>query len=325
MKYQTSEWLQRPPLSTARVGLAGATANGHIYAISGFAGDDVFDSVEVRSRRGDPTWHPAPGLTTPRGNSAADTVDHVVYVVGGILNDTLLRSVERFDSRTNGPWRASRDLPEPRAQAGVAAHRKLLYVAGGVVESGVTRSMVAYDVDKDRWIIDRASLPEPGRFLLRLVEAGDHLYAIGGFDSADRALPLVDRYDPAHNRWERMAPLNEPRGNCGVATLGRGRRHIVAVGGIDRFGGGGTLSRTSEVYDIDANEWETLNVQLAHGRGSLVCALENRNTVLAIGGGVQQDDGTSAATGLVEALRIRVLGEDDDDQDEDEDEDQEDN
>jgi len=99
----------------------------------------------------------------------------------------------------------------------------------------------------------------------------------------------------------------------------------VAVGGIDRFGGGGTLSRTSEVYDIDTNEWETLNVQLAHGRGSLVCALENRNTVLAIGGGMRKDDGMSAATGMVEALHIRLLGDDDDDQDEDEDGDQEDN
>ena len=323
MKYQTGDWLQRPHLSTARVGLAGATANGHIYAISGFAGEDDFVSVEVRSGLGDPTWHPAPGLTTPRGNSAADTVDHLIYVVGGILNNTALRSVERFDSRTNGLWRASPDLPEPRAQAGVAAHHRLLYVAGGALEDGVTRSMVAYDVDTDRWI-DRSPLPGPGRFLLRLVEARDHLYAIGGFDSDNEAQTLVDRYDPAHNHWERMAPLNEARGNCGVATFGGGRRHIVAVGGLDRFGGG-TLSRTSEVYDIDANEWDTLNVQLAHGRGSLVCAPENRNTVLAIGGGVRKDDGTSAPAGLVEALRIRVLGDDDDDQDEDEDGDQEDN
>ena len=272
----------------------------------------------------DPTWHEAPALTTARANSAADTVDHLVYVVGGLLDGIPTQSVERFDSRTNGPWRASRDLPEPRAQAGVAAYRKLLYVVGGVLEDGVTRSIVAYDVDRDRWI-DRAPLPGPRRFLLRLVEASDHLYAIGGFDSADRALTLVDRYDPAHDRWERVAPLHEARGNCGVATVGRGRRHVVAVGGIDRFGGGGTLSRASEVYDIDADEWETLNVQLAHGRGSLVCAPENRNTVLAIGGGVRKDDGTSAPAGLVEALRIRVLGDDDDDQDEDEDGDQEDN
>jgi N-acetylneuraminic acid mutarotase len=322
MKYQTSEWLRRPPLSTARVGLAGATANGHIYAISGFE-EHEFVSVEVRSRLGDPTWHPAPALTTPRGNSAADTVDHLIYVVGGIRNNTALPSVERFDSRTNGPWRASLDLPEPRAQAGVAAHRKLLYVAGGALEDGVTRSMVAYDVDNDRWI-DRTPLPGPRRFLLRLLEAGGHLYAIGGFDIDNQAQTVVDRYDPAHNRWERMAPLNEARGNCGVATFGRGRRHIVAVGGLDRFGGG-TLSRTSEVYDIDANEWGTLNVQLAHGRGSLVCALENRNTVLAIGGGVRKDDGTSAPAGLVEALHIRLLGDDDHDQDEDEDGDQEDN
>jgi N-acetylneuraminic acid mutarotase len=323
MKYQTSEWLPRPPLSTERIGLAGATANGHIYAIAGFAGNELFRSVEVRSRRRDPTWHPAPALTTPRGNCGADTVGHFVYVVGGLgEGDIALRSVERFDDRTNGPWQASRDLPKPRTHAGVAAHRKFLYVVGGA-DNGGTRSMVAYDVNDDRWI-DRAPLPEPERFLLRLVTARDHLYAIGGFDgTTDRAHTLVDRYDPEHDRWERMAPLNEARGNCGVATFGRGRRHIVAVGGLDRFFG--TSSRTSEVYDIEANEWEMLDVLLPHARASLVCALEDRNTVLAIGGGVEQDDGPGAAPGLVEALRIRVLGDDDDDQDEDEDEDQEDN
>jgi hypothetical protein len=318
MTYQTSQWLSRPPLGTARIGLAGATARGRVYAIAGFAENDTFNSVEARAQKPPKsTWHTQPSVDIRRANCAADTLDGLIYVVGGLKEDGApTDSVQRFDPKEGGSWEASRSLPAPRTHMGVAGHGGRLYVAGGA-ENGATMSMVAYDHEEDEWI-DRAPIPSL-RGLFRLVAAGGHLYAIGGFAGvATNTDPqtTVERYDPVSDRWESVARLHEPRGNPGVAAFGKGSRHIAVVGGVTSDDQGHRFSlKSSEVYDINDDEWQVLDVQLPHSRASLVCALEARNTVLAIGGAVTDDQGNVAAADLVEAIRIHVSGDDDNDDD----------
>jgi hypothetical protein len=104
---------------------------------------------------------------------------------------------------------------------------------------------------------------------------------------------------------------HRPATQGAAAAFAKDSRHIIAVGGAVVVTGEIRGLRSSEVYDIASNVWQTLEVELSQARSSLVCALEDRNTVLAIGGAVRQND-TETATDLVEAIRFRFDNDDDD-------------
>mmetsp|Transcript_37510 Transcript_37510/g.117485 ORF Transcript_37510/g.117485 Transcript_37510/m.117485 type:complete len:90 (+) Transcript_37510:118-387(+) len=76
---------------------------------------------------------------------------------------------------------------------------------------------------------------------------GGKLYAVGGW-AGGSALSRVERYDPATNAWEMMAPMAAARADFSVAVLDD---ELYAVGGR---GDGGILSSV-ERYDPAANAW----------------------------------------------------------------------
>jgi hypothetical protein len=45
------------------------------------------------------------------------------------------------------------------------------------------------------------------RSLLKLVELGGDIYAIGGVDAGFNPLDTVERYDPGRDAWEAVAPM----------------------------------------------------------------------------------------------------------------------
>ena len=47
----------------------------------------------------------------------------------------------------------------------------------------------------------------------------DKLYAVGGQDHAYNALSSVERYDPAENAWEAVAPLAVARVSPGAVLM----------------------------------------------------------------------------------------------------------
>jgi len=69
------------------------------------------------------------------------------------------------------------------------------------------------------------------------------LYAVGG--SGGGALSSVERYDPALNAWEAVAPMAVRRIAFGVAVL---EGKLYAVGGLNDEDEDGTLSSV-ERYD----------------------------------------------------------------------------
>merc|ERR1711965_706562 len=79
------------------------------------------------------------------------------------------------------------------------------------------------------------------------------LYAVGGYNDDDGRLSSVERYDPAANAWEAVAPMATARAfpfAPGVAVLDG---KLYAVGGS----GGGALSSV-ERYDPALNAWEAV-------------------------------------------------------------------
>ena len=75
------------------------------------------------------------------------------------------------------------------------------------------------------------------------------LYAVGGYGGGH--LSSVERYDPATNAWEAMAPMTETRSTHATTVLDG---KLYAVGGHD---GDGFLSSV-ERYDLALNAWETV-------------------------------------------------------------------
>lgn len=310
-----SRWIGRPPLNHPRAGLAGATVAGEILAIGGFqpGAPAPFDFVEARRAGGDGTWRPLPAMPTPRANLSAAELGGFVYAVGGLGVDVdgvtpLLDVVERYDPTTQS-WESSPSMPVPRAAPGVVGFGGRLYVAGGEISTAtgaweVTDSVIAYDPEDQTW---RTLTPMPtARTRLRLVAAGGHLYALGGFANPPVALPAVERYDPARDTWDQVAPMNEPRGLPGAVTVRSGQEDVVVVVG----GGQGelftptfTVSDSTEIYSVDADKWQVLETRLPRGRVSLICALEEDNSVLAIGGATG-DPTPLRPTALVEGLDV---------------------
>ena len=305
----SSRWIERPPLEHARNGLGVATVDGRIFAIGGWAGSDAFDFVEARRVASRGVWRDFPSMPTARVNLATTASGGLVYAIGGFSNVDMTDVVETFDPRT-GVWATGVPLPQPRAFAGAAGLDDTVYVAGGAVllENGdfeTTSSTLAYDDGADTW---RSVAPMPtAREGLSLVAAGGYLYAIGGSKLTGETLTTVERYDPASDTWMLMASMTESRGlACAVATRVGGRTVLVVVGGqeVDADGAFIGSRRTTEVFDIEANEWILLDVLLPEVRATHDCAVEASGAVLAIGGATDTD-GPPIRLADVDALRIR--------------------
>jgi N-acetylneuraminic acid mutarotase len=309
MNFRTRGWRRRPPLKQARRALVAANADGRVYAVGGFFTSDepFFDNVEARSEKGKGFWRELPSIPVARSNCVAATIGDRPYVVGGLAEVggvfEVIDSVHRFNPDKRR-WEERRSLPRPRGFGGAAAFGGRLYVVGGEDNRGLSQSVDAYDPQSNEWIAGVTELPGPGRKLLGVVATERYIFAIGGFADQDLKEPLksVQRYDPVANKWQGVAPLNQRRGNFGAAAFGAGR-YILVVGGVDVSSSGRRKLRTSEVYDVETDEWHVLDKKLPVARANLACALESRDTVLAIGG-IVPVDGVDVATDLVQAIRI---------------------
>jgi hypothetical protein len=302
-------WTSRPPLNIARVGAAAATIDGLIVEVGG--SDPVQQTLiaptEARRTVGSGVWHFVATVWTPRANAAAATFGGQVWVVGGYDEGVPPTNVvERYDPFANA-WSRGPALPEGRAQAGAAVLHGVLYVVGGDIAFGegerVTASGIAFDPRKHRWT-PITPLPAP-RDRLRLVAAGDYLYAIGGATPSEDSLATVDRYDPRTGKWTSIAAMNQTRSVPGATVIGHGRdARIAVVGGCEFFAGTRVqLRRTTEVFDPVTRHWRLLSAQLPTGRCSLAAATEADGTVLAIGG-LSDILPHDTATAAVDALRL---------------------
>ena len=206
-------WTHESDLIHARAGHDTAAANDSIFVVGGFDADAVLGFLEECPRQGPSEWNDRPAMPTRRTNAAAAALNDLVYVAGGRdLADRPLRKVEVYDPKKR-TWAEGTDLPDPRAQAGAAGLGGVLYMAGGFVEEHgklpPSNSVLAL-IPGGIWT-PRASMPT-ARARLRLVAAGEYLYAIGGQNTAGASVPAVERYSPAENTWTTQAPMHHDRG-----------------------------------------------------------------------------------------------------------------
>ena len=92
------------------------------------------------------------------------------------------------------------------------------------------------------------------------------LYVMGGHDGQNR-LSSVERYDPAKNAWEAVAPMSTAR-SCSAAAVFDGKLYVM--GGADDDGNG--LSSV-ERYDPAKNEWVTMASMVLNTVTHSLCAV----------------------------------------------------
>jgi N-acetylneuraminic acid mutarotase len=147
-----------------------------------------------------------------------------------------------------------------------------------------------WDPATDTWT-PRAPMPT-ARGALGVAVAGGLVYAVGGVgpgpDGQGRGdLQATEVYDPAADRWRRLAPMPTARDHLGVAATG-GKVH--AIGG--RLGSFARNLGTHEIYDPAADRWSSAP-PLPTPRSGVAAAVAG-GRVLVIGG--EGSDGTFPET-----------------------------
>jgi Kelch motif len=150
-----------------------------------------------------------------------------------------------------------------------------------------------YDMRTGRW--SRGSDMPTARHHAGAAAVGGKLYVVGGRRGGKLSLAAVERYDPATDRWQRMAPL--PLRVGGVAAVGAAGRVIAAGGGDDEED---WLTPATWALAPSRNRWQRLADLQVPRHGHSLAALD----------GVAYTFGGSpcpgyAATDAAEALDLR--------------------
>jgi len=151
-------------------------------------------------------------------------------------------------------WEPCAPMPTPGYGFACAAVGSRVYAIGGLLSDTAPRLAVeAYDVPADSWITGLASPPGASSYA-GCAELDGKIYVIGGWDGHSE-LARVDRYDPAANTWDTVAPLPWPRWGLAGCDCGG---EIYAIGGYSSnvLGYKRTVARFTP--DSGAGRWEVV-------------------------------------------------------------------
>ncbi len=295
------EWTLRASLRTARGGLASASTGGLIYAIGGFTSGfgEILKSVEVHDPKTSLRTTVA-DMRIPRGNPGAASLDGLVYALGGFHTPgSGTDRAEVFDPKANS-WTEIERLPTKLTGLGAVGFDGRIFTAGGGAKGdGPPRtidSVHIFDPRTNTWTSDAAPMPT-ARELLKMTELDGLLYAIGGV--ADGTfLKTVERFNPAANAWDTVAPMGTARGNPGVTTTA-GR--IFVVGGAGGTPAASVGLPSTEMFDPQTDTWQPLGALLPVGRGSLSAESGPGHVIFAVGGFIPPGP---SASDRIEALKV---------------------
>lgn len=202
------------------------TCFAQIYAVGGWTGQRNCASVETYDPLVD-RWVSAPSLLTERSGLGVTVSEAgVLLAAGGWGGDGLdyLASVEAFDPRQE-KWELLPDLLSPRHCPGVASFEHWLYVSGGLPGHALSRlaSVERLNLNNRGATWEMVTPMLMARYRHSLAVLGGYLYAVGGETATAENGALVvtssvERYDPAANVWQSVAPLCHPRMSHAVAV-----------------------------------------------------------------------------------------------------------
>jgi N-acetylneuraminic acid mutarotase len=232
---QTGAWSPGPALPEPLHHTNAAVVGGTIYVLGGMRGAN-FQAVgaSYALAPGATQWTPKASLPlgTERGSSFVGAVGTKIYVAGGLRNGSVA-DAHVYDT-TNDTWAPIAPLPQARDHGVSGVVGGVLYAVGGRA-TGIaahTPQVLAYDPAQNQWT-PRAPMPTSRGGAMAAVVGGKIVVCGGEGNTASPrgVFPQTERFDPAANAWETLAPMKTPRHGTGAASVG----NVVYVpGGADK-------------------------------------------------------------------------------------------
>jgi non-specific serine/threonine protein kinase len=253
---------------------ASAEVGGRIWLIGGIGADEQGTAAIAAYDRVLNTWTQGTKLPRPVHHATAVNYKGQPVVIGGFLPGAALTSVasDRVYEMRGDRWVRLPPLRHARGAAAAAVVGNKIVVVGGQADGKLVPETEVFD--GRRWT-DAARLPTP-REHLGAASDGRYVYAVGGrrLSAADN-VGALERYDPASDRWSKLAAMPKVVGSVGV-TFAAGR--VVAVGGE----GVTTASDAVQGYDVRRHSWSQLPALPKARHGPAVATL--RDSLYVIGG-----------------------------------------
>lgn len=266
-------------------------------------------------------WEEGPRLPAPRHHPMMAATDRTLWAIGGYgrseagewTNATEVWSLTGRDTA----WAAGPALPVPQAEAVGLSHGGRVHLITGRSPGGSANGNWNDQADVDRHLVLTDGRWETARPcpMARNSAAGamldGALWIAGGRTVTGGGTGRLDRYDPAADRWDTLAPIppsptTGQQVGGGLAMVATGGK-LVAFGG-EWFrpraeGGGGGVFAETWVYDPAADSW-TRGPDMRTPRHGLAAvetgsSLTHDGVVLSIGGGDVVSGGN--ATAVVQA------------------------
>jgi N-acetylneuraminic acid mutarotase len=243
-------------------------------------------------------------LPQPRNHVGVVTYQGDLYVLGGYgrhVTANTSKHFYRYDPETDR-WSRLADLPRPRAAMAVGVIDNRLYMAGGARDRIPVDETYSYDFRSGRW--SRLANMHSRREHVGEAVLDGKLYVLGGRTPESLAATTAERFDPATDRWERLAPMPVPSG--GLAAVEEGGKVIALAGGNDDAG---TVTGAVQEFDPVSGEWTRLPDLRTprHGHGAAI--IDDR--IWVFGG---SDCAYFNATDKVESLHLDRSGQPDGEQ-----------
>ncbi len=231
------------------------------------------------------TWQNAGRLRETRAYGVSITTDRGVLCLGG-------NNAEQTTNQTFYlTWRDGQILQKPfvplptaMASFGGAQIGSRIYIAGGQAQSNPmatpslsTFLMIDLDADEPTWTA-LPTWPGPERFFPVVATDGQSFYIFSGFQRIAKLgespkleyLKDAYRYDPASNRWTRLADLPHPNAAAPSPAPMHNNQILLLGNGADGTGlelplkDRPSLGRDILSYDINADQWCVVG-QLPYG------------------------------------------------------------
>jgi non-specific serine/threonine protein kinase len=284
--FKPTDWRALKDAPTARQQFGVAVADGSVWVIGGITDAASTTSVERYDAQHD-QWSKGPDLPLPLHHQMAVTFGgHVVMMGGWLPQGEALNAVTSdrvFELRGN-KWNELPKLPRPRAAGAAAVVGDKIVVFGGQASGKLVPETDVFD--GKTWSAGPALLT--ARDHLGGASDGKYIYALGGRElSPDKNVDAVERFDPAANKWEAIAPLPASRGDVAAALIA-GRIFVL---------GGETSTQvfpTTEALDLRSVTWGPAPAMPTARHGLGVAAVGA--TLYTFGGALRPGHTASATT-----------------------------
>jgi len=197
-------WEAGAPMRFARRNCASAEHDGRIYAIGGFDGTKISNSVEAYDSRLK-NWMQVADLPTPRSSAMSASVDGKVLVMGG-TSGTRMSTVDVFDPRANRWDTLKFEMCAVRSAGQAVCCVNHLFALGGIDnEQNIHVSMEALDTDSFSM---RQSMQE-ARMEFAAACISDSIMVGGGQNGG--VLSSTEFYRPELDEWQAGPSMMIPR------------------------------------------------------------------------------------------------------------------